>query len=361
MRALLNQGAFVGKFAVAEFADGDIGVLRRWMDAVGHRSSAFDFPLHFLLKTMCNDAGSMDMGSLDHAGLTGADPLGAVTFVENHDSDRGGIGGPTVRNKMLAYAYILTTEGYPCVFYRDYSTDQHCFGLKNQIDPLIWIHEHLADGPAQQRWKDAGVFAFERMGGGHLLVGLNKDAHMSRTITVQTGFGPHVALEDFAGHRPGVNTDANASVTITIPQNTNGLGYVCYARPAPKIPFVVHPVRTAQEYEGAADLDIAPAGDDSQTEVCRVFADAHTDIEARLVFDASHWTPNTQITLELHDQNKTLKAHRTFDRNASGASLKFNAESKGFHAFLIRSSNTPAPVRQTAFKLLATYQAPQRL
>src|SRR5437879_11548318 len=111
------------------------------MNAVQHRSAPFYFPLRFMLQTMCNNPGGFDMSALDHAGLNGVDPLGAVTFVENHDTD---LHSPIVRNKILAYAYVLTAEGYPCVFYRDYSGDKNCFHLKPAIDRLIWIHEHLA-------------------------------------------------------------------------------------------------------------------------------------------------------------------------------------------------------------------------
>ena len=187
---LLHAKSMAGKFAVGEFADGNIQNLENWANAVQHLSSSFDFPLHFTLKNMCNFPDGFPMFSLDHAGLAGVDPLGAVTFVENHDTDRGGVGGPVVSNKILAYAYILTSEGYPCVFYRDYSKDKNCFGLKDKIDRLIWIHEKVAEGGTVQRWKDDGVFAYERVGGRHLLVGLNKDAGTTRTITVQTGIWP---------------------------------------------------------------------------------------------------------------------------------------------------------------------------
>jgi alpha-amylase len=221
-----------GKFAVGEFADGNIQNLQNWANAVQHRSSSFDFPLHFTLQSMCNNGGSFPMFSLDHAGLAGIDPLGAVTFVENHDTDRGGIGGPTVRNKLLAYAYILTSEGYPCVSYRDYSTDPKCFGLKPEIDRLIWIHEHVAAGPTLQRWKDDGVFAFERLGGSHFLVGLNKDEGTTRTIAVQTGFAPNQELQNLIDDKaPRVRTDGQFQVKITIPKNAGGKGYGCYGLP----------------------------------------------------------------------------------------------------------------------------------
>src|SRR5215469_11327315 len=231
MRRLLSTGAMANNFAVAEFADGNIQLIESWANAIQHRSAAFDFPLHFVLKDMCNNPDNFNMASLDHAGLVGIDPQGAVTFVENHDTDRGGVGGPVVRNKMLAYAYILTSEGYPCVFYRDYSTDKNCFALKNQIDRLIQIHEQLAEGPTQQRWKDGGVFAFERMGGKHLLVALNKDSNASRPITVQTGFPPNRKLQEFTGHGSGVSTKSDSQIDITVPRNTDGNGYVCYALP----------------------------------------------------------------------------------------------------------------------------------
>jgi len=78
----------------------------------------------------------------------------------NHDTDLQ-TSQKIVTNKLLGYAYILTSEGYPSVFYKDYSTDPGCYGLKAQIDNLIWIHEVLANGPTEQRWKDFDVFAYE--------------------------------------------------------------------------------------------------------------------------------------------------------------------------------------------------------
>jgi alpha-amylase len=353
---LLNHGALAQKFAVGEFFDGNIGLIQSWMNASQHRSAAFDFPLRFMLQNMCNNPGGFDMSSLDHAGLSGADPLGSVTFVENHDTDQS---SPIVRNKMLAYAHILTSEGYPCVFYRDYSTDKNCFGLKPQIDPLIWVHEHLATGPTQQRWKDFGVFAYERLGGGHLLVGLNKDSN-PRTIHIQTGFPPHTQLQDFAGHSGQVTTDAASMVTITIPTNANGQGYVCYSHPAQIGPFIPKAIATTQDYEGASDLDIKPAVENTLVNVCRVFADAQQDIQGELFFDASHWAQNTSIHLQLDDPGGAVAAQKVYNAStAQGAALSFKTQQKGFHTFRIQSANTPAQNKAPSYKLRAKYLAPQ--
>jgi alpha-amylase len=361
LNVFLRHGALVDTFAVAELADGDLGLLQRWAGTMQHRSAVFDFPLHFLLKSMCNDPGSMSMAQLDHAGVAGIDPPGAVTFVENHDTDRGGIGGPVVRNKLLAYAYILTAEGYPCVFYRDYSTDANCFGLKPTLDRLIWIHEHLAVGPTEQRWKDSGVFAFERLGGRHLVVGLNKDDRVPRTITIRTGFPARATLQDFAGHAPHVTTDAHGGVTVTIPRNVDGRGFVCYAPPAPLTPVAITSQPVTQDHEGAADLDIKPARDTERVEVCRVFASPGGPIHATLFFDASHWTAGTSISLELRDPDGIVVAHRTFARTDQGASVTLQVQKSGFHALSVQSAHTPPDHPETTYTLRVSYTAPLTL
>jgi alpha-amylase len=221
----LQSMSMAGKFAVGEFFDGNRILVNGWVSnpmGMQNRASAFDFPTRFVLASMCNNAGRFNMGDLDHVGLLGISPAKAVTFIENHDTDLSS--GRVIFNKLLAYAYILTSEGYPCVFYRDYSTDKNCYGLKAQIDNLIWIHEHLANGPTQQRWKDFDVFAFERLNEPHLLVGLNNNPDVPRTIMVATGFGSGATLHDYTGHSSDAVTDGNGFVTITIPRNQKRFG-----------------------------------------------------------------------------------------------------------------------------------------
>jgi alpha-amylase len=127
LRSLLSQGLMQGKFAVGEFWDGNIARINDWIssgDWMSGRCSAFDFPLYFKLLAMSNDP-SFNMAELDHAGLAGANPFHAVTFVENHDTEsRRDLVPKNIQpeDKPLAYAYILTSEGLPCVFYKDFST-----------------------------------------------------------------------------------------------------------------------------------------------------------------------------------------------------------------------------------------------
>jgi alpha-amylase len=358
---LLSHGALANKFAVGEFADGNLQLVQGWANAVGHRSAAFDFPLHFMLKTMCNDPGAFDMGTLDHAGLAGVDPSGAVTFVENHDTDRGGVGGPIVRNKLLAYAFILTSEGYPCVFYRDYSTDKNCFGLKPKIDPLIHVHENFAAGATQQRWKDSGVFAFERLGGDHLLVALNKET-MSRRITVDTGFRPNSNLHDLTSGTGSVRAGGDSRVTLTIPPNIDGKGYICYSPRKPSTPRTRAQRQTVQVSVGAPDLDLKPAIENQIIEVARPFAAASSTIVLHLTIDTNGWTAASSVRVEVSDHTGTVVATKSFDKAAAApALLSVPIHVDGFYTVSLLASNLPAGNKAPKYSVAIRYTAPKKL
>jgi alpha-amylase len=278
--------------------------------------------------------------------------------VENHDTDRT---DPIVQNKMLGYAYILTSEGYPCVFYKDYSTDKFCFGLQPHIDKLIFVHEQIAQGASLQRFKNFEVFAFERLGGPHLLTGLNNDPNKPQTITVFTGFGSHVHLHDYAGHAADVQTDGAGRATITIPQNKNGLGYVCYSRPGIGSVFHTHVHSTAQALEGAQDLDIKAAAANETTDVGRVFCKAGTEILAQLSFSAGDWNPNTALTLSGLDPAGGVAKTKVYNAAQQGETMSITAAKTGFFTFQIQAMNPPGARPKLPFNLLVTYTAPTTL
>jgi alpha-amylase len=366
LRELLSRELLRDRFAVGEYWDGDAGRVHdwitspRWMD---NRCSAFDFPLYFRLLEMSNNP-SFDMATLDHAGLVGIDPFHAVTFVENHDTEsRRDLIARNIHpeDKPLAYAYILTSEGYPCIFYKDWSRDAGCLGDRLQpiIRNLLWIHQNIAEGPTQQRWKDRGVFVFERTGGARLLVGMNRDKSQSRTInSIATGFGANVPLHDFTGHAGDVVTDGDGHVSITIPRNAGGLGYVCYSRSGIGNRYAPTPSTATQVYEGATDLDIKPAESQAPTSICRVYAAAGSGIVAALTFDVAGWAANTAMVLSLDEPNGVSLATKVYMYGSSGATVNAIAVTEGWHTFHVQARN-PSPMEgQLPFKLIVTYRAP---
>jgi galactose oxidase len=358
----LTSKSMSGKFAVGEFFDGSRVLVNGWIfnpNGMKGRPSAFDFPLKFVLNAMCNTPGGFNMADLDHVGLAGISPMNAVTFVENHDTDLTA-GEKIIINKILGYAYILTSEGYPCVYYRDYSTDKNCFGLKPLIDNLIWIHEKLAFGPTQQRWKDFNTFAYERLGAPNLLVGLNNDPNNTRTITVATEFGSNVALHDYTGHSPDAVTDGNGSVTITIPKNLNGAGYVCYSRQGiGGAPFdvVLRPV--TQDFEGAEDLDIPVASNGKPLNVARIWSRANSPLRLVVNPDVTGWTPNTSITLDVLTPDGSVLATLVFKLSTSaGTALNTSSKHAGLYTLRLTLTGAPASNPSSPFSLSATYTAP---
>jgi alpha-amylase len=364
---MLSRGAMQGKFAVGEYWNGSVPQVNGWVTSpnwMNGRSSVLDFPLYFTLLAMSNDS-SFDMSTLDHAGVAGVNPLHSVTFVENHDTEsRRDLVPKNIQpeDKPLAYAYILTSEGFPCVFYKDYSTDAGCLGNRLQpiLDNLIWIHQNIAEGPTLQRWKDRGLYVFERLGGPHLLVALNKDKAGERVIHgVATGFGPHVTLHDYTGHAGDITTDAAGQVALTVPRNTGGLGYVCYSVPGIAGGFTVTPSAVTQVFEGATDLDIKPADNTAAVRVSRIWVAAGTQIAASLTFDDTGWSASTQIVLILQGPSGTTLATKTYSSGSSGARISVASGSEGWYTFEIRSLDTPASNPKPGFKLTVNYTAPR--
>ena len=91
-------------------------------------------------------------------------PEQAVTFVENHDVVRD---SPIINDKLLAYAFILTHEGYPCVFWQDYF-NWNLAQPDNQsgIDALVKVHEQNAAGSTQVLFVDDDLYIMQRSGTG---------------------------------------------------------------------------------------------------------------------------------------------------------------------------------------------------
>ena len=114
------------------------------------------------MKALCDSYG-FSLGNLAEPGTLLKDrPTEAVTFVENHDIART---NPIINDKMLAYAFILTHEGYPCVFWQDFFNLQ--LGKENSpngIAALVKIHEQNAGGTTKTLCADDNLYIMQRNG-----------------------------------------------------------------------------------------------------------------------------------------------------------------------------------------------------
>jgi len=115
--------------------------------------SAFDFGCYYKMRDAFVGG---NLNALSGDMLWKRNASRAVTFVANHDTDE------IYTNKLLAYAYILTHEGYPAIFYRDYED----WLSKSKMNNLIWIHNNLAGGNTSNLWTDNDEYIARRNGGG---------------------------------------------------------------------------------------------------------------------------------------------------------------------------------------------------
>jgi len=169
IRYLNKAGEGFKPFCVGECWDSD-RTIDDWLSAANsfmdNPVSAFDFPLHYRLKQLCDGYG-YSLSGLAQGGVINAEtPASAVTFVDNHDTTRDPQNA-ILNDKMLAYAFILTHEGYPCVFWLDYfNYGLARAGTPNGIAALVAIHEKYAGGATQVLCAGSDLYIMQRTGFG---------------------------------------------------------------------------------------------------------------------------------------------------------------------------------------------------
>ncbi|QMV18844.1 DUF1939 domain-containing protein [Granulicella sp. 5B5] len=151
-------------FVVGEYWSGP-GDIEGWLDRIravtDKQIAAFDFPLRYKLKDVCDQLGYSLMNLTDGKSVVAARPFNAVTFVENHDMG----GNEIVNDKMLAYSFILTGDGYPCVFWYDYFNCELARpNMPNGIDALVAAHHAHAGGESSILHVDPDLYIMQRGG-----------------------------------------------------------------------------------------------------------------------------------------------------------------------------------------------------
>lgn len=231
-------------FVVGEYWAQDGRYIKEWVEAVAAQGAsvhAFDFPLKFMLTDMCNKDGSeFNMAWLNHAGLV-RNQYGAslpsssvVTFVENHDTGKEYDKWIT-RDIKLAYAYILTHEGTPCIFY------SHFFGdimtdaqdndytlmppadLGEEITKLIHIRKTYLGGTIavlsevgnpEPKENLRNVYVARRQGNGTksgAIVVINNDDYQAKSLTVDVNAD---GFSDWSGKTLVNICNTNETVTV---------------------------------------------------------------------------------------------------------------------------------------------------
>lgn len=214
--------AEVGGYSIGENFDGNAENLRKWTEAA--ESSAFDFACFFKMDEALDrkkDLTILSEGDM----LRKTNPELAVTFAANHDTDGRSDVSPqgfiSAANKMLAYAYILTHDGYPTIFYSDYENET----FKPMLQRLIQIHNTIASGNVEVLESSKDIYVMKRKGSGSNpgLIYVMNIAKQSKRIEVNTNWKNKRLFDYTRNSKEEPNTDASGKTTIAIPPNSFGV------------------------------------------------------------------------------------------------------------------------------------------
>ena len=355
-RYILDAPVIRDSYVFGECFTGNPAELERWVEEVG--AATLDFQLHFAMQAVANNGASCL--TLDGAGFTAWNPGKSVTFADTGDTD-GRNGEAIISNKLLVYAYLLTIEGTPMVYARDYLQEPHCYGLKPWIDNLVWINRTFAFGRTATCFVDSTLIVLNRDGdggafgwSGGLLTAINFGP-MTRTVTCETSFGPNRHLHDYTGHAAhDLWTDAAGRVTLTVPGNYFGGGqsYCCFAPAGVDQPVSVTPRSTTQTFFGAADLDLPAAVNGPQTLSQGIFCARDTSVSIKLTADSKGWISTSSLVARVTGPDLREVAEY---RQSWGAASGFGGQTSqgGWHTITLTGEDLPAA--GSAYKLAVTY------
>lgn len=169
LRWLRDMRSYTGRelFSVGEYWSPDVNELVAYLGPE-RAMSLMDVPLHYNLYAASDSFGNQDLSKIFDGTLVQRDPIHAVTFVENHDTQPRQSLQSSVEEwfKPSAYALILLRQdGYPCVFEGD------LFGMPNDGEPavaqlplLMEIRRRFAYGQQRDWIDDPDVIGWTREG-----------------------------------------------------------------------------------------------------------------------------------------------------------------------------------------------------
>lgn len=189
-----------------------------YLEKTENRFDLVDVRLHNNLYNASLEGADYDLTTIFDQTLVKNHPEHAVTFVENHDTQRGQALESTVEEwfKPAAYALILLREdGLPCLFYGDYYGIEGEFAqesFQEVLDTLLYARKELAYGEQKDYFDDPNCIGWTRSGnegGTPLAVTISNDVANSKTMEIGS---------DWAGQTfhdiPG-----NCSDTVTIDED----------------------------------------------------------------------------------------------------------------------------------------------
>ena len=164
-----------------------------YLEKTENRFDLVDVRLHNNLYDASLEGAEYDLTTIFDHSLVKNHPEHAVTFVDNHDTQRGQALESTVKEwfKPSAYALILLRkDGLPCLFYGDYYGIDGEFAqesFKDVLDTLLYARKDLAYGEQTDYFDDPNCIGWTRSGnedGTPLAVTISNDAANNKSMEI---------------------------------------------------------------------------------------------------------------------------------------------------------------------------------
>ena len=223
----LYNSAAQPTFSVGEYFDGNKQKVTSWIDGTAVngaiQSAAFDFPTRYAVR---DATAYSNWTKLDNGGLASDNAYSryAITFVENHDTERRSASeqqDPIKKDTLAANAYILAMPGTPCVFLK------HWIDYKPEIKNMIMLR-NLTGINSQSSWtrngSSVGRYVFTTTGSNgrlHVALGTSADTYSpDNTVWALADKGLHYcyflerSMETAWTSLPSGEYEAGTSVTL---------------------------------------------------------------------------------------------------------------------------------------------------
>jgi len=197
-------------YVFGEFWNSDETANNDYLGSIDYRFDLVDVKLHHNLFDASRAGSGYDLRNIFEQTLVKNHPESAVTFVDNHDTQRGQALESTIEEwfKPAAYALILLREaGLPCVFYGDYYGVNGEFAqdsFQTILDKLLDIRLNLAYGEQKDYFDDEHCIAWTRSGkdnGQPIAVILTNDQANSKRMYVGENWAGK-EFKDYLGNNP---------------------------------------------------------------------------------------------------------------------------------------------------------------
>lgn len=217
-------------YLFGEYWDGSPQIMQQYLEQMEYRLDLFDVKLHFNMHDISKNPEGSDLRTIFDGSLLRDFPMQAVSFVENHDTQRGsGLQSPIEDwFKPIAYAVILLQkDGYPCVFFPDYygyESDQASF--QTEIDNLLFYRNKMEGFEQRDFFLDDNCIGWLRYNGEEaFLIILSIDGQGTRSIELGEDFAQCI----FKTQSEEYVSDQKGHIVVQIPEKSFRI-YSCYSK-----------------------------------------------------------------------------------------------------------------------------------